>query len=285
MTIWLCRAGLEGQYEDKFIDLNKIFLIGNVSIDLTGKTDMQELMKLVAAKYPTEPDGSVITMSTQARAFATKAKVGDWVVLPSLYGERLINIGEITGKYEYDGSKSELKHSHTVDWKYGAWKRDQFDLSIIRSVDAFDSFMMFFRLRMEQRIKEIVGKAKPFTVVESRKKKEEDARKAEEERKAKEDALREELAKAHAAVAAAGAKGEAPKEAPKAEAPKEAPKAAEPVVVEKVIEKVIERPVVVEKVVETVNTVMVTRCCRRCLCLDDDEWDYDILKARRRFRR
>jgi len=163
MAVWLCRAGLRGEYENKFVDLNKIFLIGSVSIDLTNRTDMQELMKVISSTYPTEPDGSVVTMSSQARAFATKVKVGDWVVTPNMGSERLLFIGEITGEYNYDPRKSELKHSHTVDWKYGAWKREEFDEDIIRSVDAFDSFMLFFRLRQEKRIKEIVGRGRPFS--------------------------------------------------------------------------------------------------------------------------
>jgi len=163
MAVWLCRAGLKGEYENKFVDLNKIFLIGSVSIDLTDRTDMQELMKVISSTYPTEPDGSVVTMSSQARAFATKVRVGDWVVTPNMGPERLLFIGEITGKYEYDPRKSELKHSHNVDWKYGAWKREEFDEDIIRSVDAFDSFMLFFKLRQDKRIKEIVGKGQPFS--------------------------------------------------------------------------------------------------------------------------
>ncbi|MDR0335438.1 MAG: hypothetical protein LBH69_06130 [Methanomassiliicoccaceae archaeon] len=163
MAVWLCRAGLKGDYENKFIDQEKIFLIGSVSIDLTDRTDMQELMKVISATYPTEPDGSVVTMSSQARAFATKVKVGDWVITPNMGPERLLFIGEITGKYEYDKKKSELKHSHAVDWKFGAWKREDFDEDIIRSVDAFDSFMLFFKLRQDKRIKEIVGKGKPFS--------------------------------------------------------------------------------------------------------------------------
>ena len=163
MAVWLCRAGLRGEYENKFIEQKKIFLIGSVSIDLTGRTDMQELMKVISATYPTEPDGSVVTMSVQARAFASKAKAGDWIVLPSRGPERLLFIGEITGKYVYDKTKSELKHSREITWKWGAWKREDFDEDIIRSVDAFDSFMMFFKLRQEKRIREIVGNGKAFS--------------------------------------------------------------------------------------------------------------------------
>ncbi|MDR0790983.1 MAG: hypothetical protein LBE47_00410 [Methanomassiliicoccaceae archaeon] len=165
MTVWLCRAGLKGEYENKFVDQKKIFLIGSVSLDLTGKTDMDELMGEIGRAYPTEPDGSVTTMSVQARAFATKVKVGDWVVLPSMGEDKLLNIGEITGEYKYDGTRSELKHMHSVDWNYGAWKRSSFDEDIIRSVDAFDSFMLFFKLRQEKRIKEIVGRDQPFAPV------------------------------------------------------------------------------------------------------------------------
>ncbi|MCL2711754.1 MAG: hypothetical protein FWD37_00555 [Methanomassiliicoccaceae archaeon] len=171
MTVWLCRAGLRGEYENKFIDQNAVYLIGSVSIDLTGRTDAEELSKLISSKYPLSPDGSVTSMTTQARAFATKVKIGDWVVVPSASGERLLNIGEVTGKYAYDGSKSELKHSHSVDWKYGAWKREDFDEDIVRSLDAFDTFMVFFKLKQEKRIKEIVGKGKPMAPVAKPKKK------------------------------------------------------------------------------------------------------------------
>ncbi|MCL2785832.1 MAG: hypothetical protein FWD81_01220 [Methanomassiliicoccaceae archaeon] len=166
MTVWLCRAGLQGQYLNKFIEQKKIFLIGNVGIDLTGKTDMQELMKKISHAYPTEPDGSITTMSVQARAFATKMKVGDWVAVPNLQ-EKLLYIGEVTGKYEFDGTKSELKHSHSVSWKHGAWQRDSFDEATLRSVDAFDSFMMLFRLKQDKQIKEVVGSNKPFAKIKA----------------------------------------------------------------------------------------------------------------------
>ena len=166
MTVWICRAGLQGQYLNKFIDQKKVYLIGSVKMDLTGKTDMQELMKAIAKTYPTEPDGSVTTMSVQARAFATKAKVGDWVVVPDPK-EKLLNIGEITGKYEYDGTKSELKHSHTVSWNHGVWKREQFTDDVLRSVDAFDSFMLFFKLGVEKKLKDIVAKGKPFSKIKA----------------------------------------------------------------------------------------------------------------------
>ncbi|MCL2143865.1 MAG: hypothetical protein FWH44_06400 [Methanomassiliicoccaceae archaeon] len=163
MAVWLCRAGLRGEYENKFIDTKSIYLIRSVSINLTGKTDMQELMKLISSTYPTEPDGSVVTMSSQARAFATKVKVGDWVIVPSMGPDRLLFIGEITGDYEYDGKKSELKHSHTVDWKYGAWERSAFDDDIVRTVDAFDTFMLFFKMRQDRRIRDIVRMGTPFS--------------------------------------------------------------------------------------------------------------------------
>jgi|GEM_PF-2031330 len=165
MTVWICRAGLQAQYLNKFIEQKKIFLIGSVGINLTGKTDMQELMKVISHAYPTEPDGSVTTMSVQARAFATKAKVGDWVVVSGPGPEKILNIGEITGKYVYDGTKSELKHSHVISWKHGAWKRESFPDDIIRSVDAFDTFMMFFKLRQGDRLMDIVSKGKPFSKV------------------------------------------------------------------------------------------------------------------------
>jgi predicted Mrr-cat superfamily restriction endonuclease len=171
MAVWLCRAGLRGEYENKFIDRETIYLIGSVVFDLTGMTDKEELTKLIAAKYPLLPDRSVTNMVVQARSFTNRAKVGDWVILPSEGSERLLNIGEITGKYVFDGTKSEFKHGREIDWKYGAWKRDDFNEDIIRSVDAFDTFMTFFKMKQEKRIKEIVERGQPFGPVTTAKRK------------------------------------------------------------------------------------------------------------------
>ena len=165
MTVWLCRAGLRAEYEKKFIDQEKIFLTGTVGMDLTGKTDMQELMAAISRSHPTEPDGSVVTMSTQARAFATKVKAGDWVVVPSGGPERLLNIGEIVGGYEYDGAKREFRHIHKVDWKYGLWERSSFNEKTQRSFDAFDAFMMFFKLSQDKHIKDVVLKGRPYAPI------------------------------------------------------------------------------------------------------------------------
>ena len=81
----------------------------------------------------------------------------------------------------------------------------------------------------------------------------EEVRKALEAERAEEDALRAKHAKAQAEAAA---RVEAAKKAEESKA---------------------------EAV--TVRTVYATRCCRKCLCLDDDGWDHDVLKVRRRLRR
>ena len=171
MTIWMCRAGLKGQYLNDFIKQKKIFLVGSVGMDLTGKTDMQELMKAMAKDHPSEPDGSITTMSVQARAFATKAKAGDIVVVPEFRGDRFLYVAEITGAYEYNGRKGDLRHSHDITWKHGVWERDSFTDAALRSIDAFDSFMLFYKLNVnvERQIIESMSKGKPFAEIGDKK--------------------------------------------------------------------------------------------------------------------
>lgn len=167
MAVWICRAGLQGEYVRKFLAQERIYLIGSVAIDLTGKTDMEELMEIVARTHPMEPEGSVVTMSVQARAFASKAKIGDWVVVPETTddGEHLLHVGEIESMYSYDGTKSELKHSHMAIWRHGTWKKEIFDEDIQRTLDAFDAFMYFYKMKQEKRFKEIVKKGKPLAKI------------------------------------------------------------------------------------------------------------------------
>jgi predicted Mrr-cat superfamily restriction endonuclease len=264
MAIWICRAGLHGEYAKKFLGQEKMFLIGSVSMDLTGKTDMEELMKVVSRTYPTEPDGSVVTMSVQARAFAVKAKVGDWVVLPVKDddGKKLLHVGEITGAYVYDGTKSELKHSHTVVWKYGTWEYATFDDDIQRTLDAFDSFMLFFKMKQEKRFKEIVKKGKPIAKIA--RPKPEPKQKEEPKPEPVPEPVKEE-----------------PAPAPVAEEPKKSVNKPEP-------EPESEPEVVYIEVERDYDDDDAWRCpCGRknVVCCKYNKWYYDILKARRRFRR
>ena len=253
MSVWLCRAGLRAEYEEKFIGQEKIFLIGTVGIDLTGKTDIQELMAAISVSHPAEPEGSVATMSTQARAFATKVKIGDWVVVPSGRPERPLNIGEVTGKYEYDGTENEFGHFHKVDWKYGIWERTSFNERTQRSFDAFDGFMMFFKLSQDKHIKDVVLKGKP-----------------------------------HASATPEQAKGPVSKSEQAEPRPKSEQAEPEP-------KKSINKPepeledetdTVYVEAEEFENDVWRCPCGREnVVCYKYNRWYYDILKARRCFRR
>ena len=162
MSVWLCRAGFHAEHEREFIGQEKIFLICAVETDLTGKTEIRELTAAISGSHPAEPGGSVTAMATQARAFAAKAKTGDWVVVPGSGPEKLLNIGEITGGYEYDGTKKGLEHSRRVDWKYGVWERSVFDEKTQRSLDAFEAFMVFFKLSRDEHIRDIVLNGTPY---------------------------------------------------------------------------------------------------------------------------
>lgn len=47
--------------------------------------------------------------------FCNEAQVGDYVVFPSK-SDRMVNIGEITGSYEYDPSQTEYARARSVKW-------------------------------------------------------------------------------------------------------------------------------------------------------------------------
>ena len=65
--------------------------------------------------YPESKKGSIPTSSGMLYRFCNEVKIGDYIIFPSKI-DRMINIGEVTGKYVYDVSQSIYAQTRTVKW-------------------------------------------------------------------------------------------------------------------------------------------------------------------------
>ena len=117
MAIWLVRAGSHGEYERKFISDNKVYVTAdNLDVNLKGLASRNDLVAVMTQRYPDAKTKTVINWAGQAWPFAHDMKKGDLVVMP-LKTQPAINIGEITGDYQF-----ELEgHNPFYHWRQVKW--------------------------------------------------------------------------------------------------------------------------------------------------------------------
>lgn len=108
--------GIHTPDQSLFLKENKIAI---------GWKDMGDLSLIPATRdgfkakyvetYPDAKKGSVATCAGMLFRFVNEVQVGDYVVYPSK-NDRMINIGEVTGEYEYNPSQPIYVQQHAVKW-------------------------------------------------------------------------------------------------------------------------------------------------------------------------
>lgn len=150
-TIWLCRAGKNGEFENKFIEDERIYITWkDLPIPLDSFKEQSQLKKYLTDMDPSFKENTAKTWASQFFAFAKSMEKGDIVALPSkIYP--VIHFGEITGNYCYMPGKGENApmHYRTVNWKWKSVPRSAFDQDVLYSLGAF---MTICRIKHSERI-------------------------------------------------------------------------------------------------------------------------------------
>ena len=83
MGVWLIRAGAHGEYEQKFLTENRVYVTWeDLDVDLASLNERQELTDAMNARYPGEKPKAVMNWVSQVWPFADEMQKGDLVVLP-----------------------------------------------------------------------------------------------------------------------------------------------------------------------------------------------------------
>ncbi len=154
MSLWLCRAGRQGEYESKFLTDKRIYLTWDqLDIDLNDVDSQDNLYEILIEKYDLDKKNTAINWASQIWAGAFKMKIGEWVILPSKLN-RTLHFGKIVGNYVYDKSQgSPYYHYRAVDWFAQDIPRDRFDQDILYSLGAAMTICRIHRNNAEARIK------------------------------------------------------------------------------------------------------------------------------------
>ncbi|WP_203564284.1 restriction endonuclease [Deefgea sp. CFH1-16] len=154
MTVWLVRAGSHGEYEQKFLQENRLYVTWDgLNVDLQALPNREALIAEMATRYPSEKSKAVQNWSSQVWPFGQVMQKGDWVVLP-LKTQAVVYIGEITGDYQFHKSGPDpYFHSRTLKWIGEAIPRSHFSQDLLYSFGAFMTICRIQRNNAEARLK------------------------------------------------------------------------------------------------------------------------------------
>ncbi len=164
MSIWLCRAGRYGEYENKFIEENRIYCTWeNLPVSIMQFKTKQDLQHYFEQNDADVKVKTAINWASQVWPFAHEMQKDEIVVLPSKI-KPVIHFGKIIGDYEFfPENDNAYHHSRKVEWYACDIPREKFDQDILYS---FGAFMTICRIKQEKRIKETIQSfktGKPIT--------------------------------------------------------------------------------------------------------------------------
>ncbi len=153
MAIWLIRAGAHGEYEQKFISENRVYVTWDkLAVNLAKLPNRDALTAEMAKLYTDAKSKRLLNWVSQIWPFAHEIKKGDLVFLP-LKSQPAICIGEVTGDYHFESSgPSPFYHWLPVKWIAEAIPCNHFGQDILNSLGAFLTICRIKRNNAEARI-------------------------------------------------------------------------------------------------------------------------------------
>jgi len=153
MSIWLIRAGSHGEYEQKFIQENRVYVTWEkLDVNLAKLSERSDLTAVMASRYPDEKPKAIMNWVSQVWPFAHEIKKGDIVVLP-LKSQRTIQFGEITGDYHFEAKGiAPFYHWRSVKWNDDSVPRAYFGKDLLNTFGAFLTICRVKSHNAEERI-------------------------------------------------------------------------------------------------------------------------------------
>lgn len=153
MAIWLIRAGSHGEYEQKFIQENRVYVTwDNLDVSLIKLTAREDLLAGMQSRYPNAKPKRLQNWVSQVWPFAHVIEKGDLVILP-LKSQRAIQVGEITGDYHFEkAGPNPFYHWRPVKWIGDAVPRAHFGKDLLNTFGAFLTICRVERNNAESRI-------------------------------------------------------------------------------------------------------------------------------------
>ncbi len=114
-SVWLVRAGADGEYEGSALD-HGLSMVDWGAPDVTGVVDKDAVWDLIRQKFPDESNNRIGSITSQLASFLLDMREGDIVVLPMKTQSGRVALGRITGPYAYQEVSGDWFHTRQVDW-------------------------------------------------------------------------------------------------------------------------------------------------------------------------
>ncbi len=151
MTLWLSRAGGQGEREDVALEKNIIVIGWDELPDLSGIKSREELLALLEKTYPNAKPKRLGNWVSQIWPFIHDMQPGDLVALP-LKQRPYIAFGRISGPYRYQANMpSHARHTRAVTWLKEI-PRTAIDQDLLYSFGAFMTVCRIKRNNAEERV-------------------------------------------------------------------------------------------------------------------------------------
>ncbi|MBU2706340.1 restriction endonuclease [Zooshikella marina] len=153
MAVWLIRAGSSGEFEQKFIQENRVYLTWDeLKQNLADLQQRSELLAVLEGLYKDSKPKRLINYVSQLWPFAHKMNVGDYVILPSK-SQPVIYVGKINSDYQFNPAGPDpFFHWRQVNWMDEPIPRSHFSQDLLNSFGAFMTICRIQRNNAEQRI-------------------------------------------------------------------------------------------------------------------------------------
>ena len=132
MAVWLVRAGGHGEYEQKFLQENRVYVTWDgLDENLTDVPTRISLQGAMAKRYPDAKPKAIQNWASQVWPFAHEVQRSDLVILP-LKTQPAINIGEVIGEYHFEPAGPDpFFHWRPVKWIGEAIPRSHFGKDLL----------------------------------------------------------------------------------------------------------------------------------------------------------
>lgn len=158
MPVWLTRGGRDGEYEEKFLSDQRIYLTWReFNESLADVRDKGVLRAVIASKMPEASQGRISQNTAQIWAFCNRMRPGDLVIMPRKR-RGVLAVGIVKGNYEFDASASApYWHSRQVQWTRSDVPRASLDQDLLHSLNAFTTICEISRGNAEERLRLLLG--------------------------------------------------------------------------------------------------------------------------------
>jgi restriction system protein len=160
MTVWVARAGSNGERENMALDEGRAFIGWGDLPDLRNIQKRDEIEDIIEASSPDTNVRRIKNHAGQVYNFCHVMKIGELFALP-LKGRPAIAFGRVAGPYEYLADNPyDAQHSRKIQWIGDPIVRSKFDQDLLNSFGSALTVFTVSRNDAENRIKAILdGKA------------------------------------------------------------------------------------------------------------------------------